>query len=249
MTRPLRTLAWTDQPNIGDRFTSLLFDAWGVEHTVTNEMADAEFVGVGSLLEQVGKPLHLTIWGTGRTSDFRRNAHVDLTSCTVLALRGPLTAMGSYGTRSPVDNRKGFVLGDPGLLAADLVDAEPMAPEVVGELIVPHWEDQERMKSERPGATFGDVLGDPILLLRQIREADVVISSSLHGLIFADALGVPRVWDWFDGVPFEGFKFRDYAALVGRFNPGDEVKVPESLVDEIASGLREVFHQWHRNVV
>ena len=248
MTKMIRTVAWTDQPNLGDRFTDLWLTKQGYDHTVTDKLAEGNFIGVGSLLEQC-QGHDLTIWGTGRATDPRKTGLVDLTKGTVLALRGPLSAMGAYGARSAVNSRKGFVMGDPGLLAADLLDDVPPRDRshVYPVTYVPHWTEYERVVAEKGEDATVNLLGDPIEALQRIREATYVVSSSLHGLIFADAFGVERVWDYQEKAVGDPFKFRDYASLVGKFEPGDSVKVADSIIRDITSGLREVFDLWAMN--
>lgn len=244
MSKTVKVVEWTDQPNLGDRFTDLLLTKWGYKTEVTNKYAEGNFIGVGSLLEQcAGHPL--TIWGTGRVTDSRETGLVDLTRANVLALRGPLSAMGSYGARSQVNLRKGFALGDPGLLAEDLLGEPP--DDIRDTVYVPHWSDYEKVKELRPEACVVNLLGDPIQALEEIRMADKVVSSSLHGIVFADAFGVERVWEYVDSVPGKGFKFRDYGSLVGRFEPGDSVKVADSIISGIQTELREVVTRWLMN--
>ena len=247
MSKTLRVVTWTEQPNLGDRFTSLWLEHQDIQHVVTDKWAEGNFVGVGSILEQA-QGHDLTIWGTGRSTDSRKTGMIDLTKATVLALRGPLTALGSYGARSAVNLRKGFTLGDPGLLAPDLLeDVPPRAKGVAGITYVPHWSEYNRVRNEQGEGSTVDLLGDPIEALQRIREASLVVSSSLHGLIFADAFGVERVWDYQEKAVGDPFKFRDYAALVGKFEPDDSVKVADSIIRGIQTELREVFDQWAMN--
>jgi len=242
----LKIVSWIEQPNLGDRFTDLWLTHQGYDHTVTDKYAEGNFIGVGSLLEQC-QGHDLTIWGTGRATDPRRTGIVDISKATVLALRGPLSALGAYGARSAVNSRKGFVMGEPGLLAADLLEDVPPRDTEYGTVYVPHWTEYERVVAERGEGRTVNMLGDPIEALQRIREAALVISSSLHGLVFADAFGVERIWEYSEAAVGDPFKFRDYAALVGRFEPDDSVKVADSIVRDINSGLREVFDLWAMN--
>jgi pyruvyltransferase len=51
----------------------------------------------------------------------------------------------------------------------------------------------------------------------QILDCELILSSSLHGLIIADAYGVPNVWMKCSDKTFDGaFKYQDYLLSVGR---------------------------------
>jgi hypothetical protein len=61
----------------------------------------------------------------------------------------------------------------------------------------------------------------------------MVLSSSLHGLIVADALGVPNRWvESSDRVIGRGFKFRDYLGAMGRRTDPIDLPAPESIDHE-----------------
>jgi pyruvyltransferase len=58
---------------------------------------------------------------------------------------------------------------------------------------------------------------DSISVIKEISEFRVIVSSSLHGFIAVDALGIPNVWiEPSDQVIEGGFKFQNYCSSVGR---------------------------------
>lgn len=83
-----------------------------------------------------------------------------------------------------------------------------------------------------PGVKFIDIATTDILgLLKDMLDCEVIISQSLHGLIFADSLGVPNVWVEHGalGRSKGDFKFYDYFSSIGRpFNKKIEVVRPLS---------------------
>lgn len=62
-----------------------------------------------------------------------------------------------------------------------------------------------------------DICGDIEDVIEQIVACDKIFSSSLHGIICADAYGLPAYWLHASNKPKgDGFKFRDYFSSVGR---------------------------------
>ena len=54
-------------------------------------------------------------------------------------------------------------------------------------------------------------------VIKEIVECEMIISSSLHGLILSDAYHIPNVWIKFSDETFDGsFKYLDYFASVKR---------------------------------
>src|SRR5699024_6623502 len=105
-------------------------------------------------------------------------------------------------------------LGDPGILAPLLVDGPVKKRYSLG--VIPHYHDVsspviEQLRVLGPGVRVIDVAWTPQEVAREIAACDAVISSSLHGLIFSDALGVPnahiRLGDKLKGGLY---KFHDY---------------------------------------
>ena len=57
----------------------------------------------------------------------------------------------------------------------------------------------------------------PIAFLRRMSTCAVVLSTSLHGLVFAEALGIPNLWvKAGDRLPGGEFKFHDWFSTTAR---------------------------------
>jgi pyruvyltransferase len=112
------------------------------------------------------------------------------------------------------------VYGDPALLFHRLfVCSRSRASRLV---VVPHHRDyaQAREMLRGQAVPIVDLLKPPRAVAQAIASAEVVYSSSLHGIIVAEALGLPAIWVEFgDRVIGAGFKFRDYYLASGRAPP------------------------------
>jgi len=220
----VRLFWWNAVPNLGDTLTWLLLRGYGFEvQWAPPEQAD--WVGIGSVLGWFDG-FTGTVWGSGRGgSDL---PPPDLTKAKVLALRG-------QETRSLVKGGEDAVLGDPALLISDFIQPE----RGIYTALVPHHKDQDRQRALYPDATFVDVTGPMDEALATIAGAERVISSSLHGLVLADAFGIPRKWELFEGDLGGGFfKFLDYGSVMGRRDPGQWYTPTAPLVDAVRSDLR-----------
>ena len=109
-------------------------------------------------------------------------------------------------------------MADPAILVRNMVKKPaPRERKYVG--VIPHHSDSnseflQNIKTEN--IKIIDVRENPIQVVREIRECRCILSSSLHGLIFADALGIPCQWVLFsDNVPGGAMKFEDYYSVYG----------------------------------
>jgi len=218
----VRLFWWNTVPNLGDVLTKMLLEHGG-EQVEFAPVSSAEWVGIGSVLELFFDS-RATIFGTGRAGPSA--PPTNLRKARVLALRGTATRALTFSDAE--------VLGDPGLLVTDLQerwDGDYTA-------IVPHWQDVPRLRALYPDATIVDVTGDPKAALLVLAGAGRIISSSLHGVVFADAYGIPRCWDPSPTTQAKGFKFRDYGTVVGAFEPMEWHTADPGLIERVKGDLR-----------
>ena len=198
--------------NAGDMVAALL-----AEHVLGHPVTlaspeEATLTTTGSILHHLPETYSGVIWGSGLMF---RDMEINLPNADIRCVRGPLTAARVNGGLGPE-----VALGDAALLANEL--PFPWSREkryTVG--VIPHYMDidNEVVKEwlvGHPGTTSIDICGRVPDVLRAITECQYILSSSLHGLIFADALGVPSAWIVLSDLIAGGeFKFRDYYAVFG----------------------------------
>lgn len=204
--------------NAGDWYSPLICERLAERGVVYAPPDRCDLVAAGSLLARLNKShrLHrlgirrrLQIWGTGslRPEDHLGGRHF------VHAVRGTLT-------RDRIDAAAPDVaLGDPGLLADHLLEAPARKRHALG--VIPHLVDQahpnvHRFLEHHPHARLLDISSPVPDLLKAIASCERILSSSLHGLIFADALGVPNQWfSVSTGLIGGRHKFDDYYSVFG----------------------------------
>jgi len=169
----------------------------------------------GQRLFAIGSVLHFartgdTVWGSGINGKIAANQH-QFGMLDVRAVRGPRTREYLLGRGIPVPE----VYGDPGLLMPLFFPAELLGPsEPRDVVVVPHFNE--------PLDKYRDFAGmlvtpdcPPVTFMRRLLGARLVVSSSLHGLILAEAYGIPSVYlDWGNGE--DRFKYDDYYLGTGR---------------------------------
>lgn len=136
-----------------------------------------------------------------------------LPNARILAVRGPLSGRGLGVTP---------VYGDPALLADELLPRLPAKTHNLG--LVPHWTDhvlETRPEFLRYDPIIIRVGDDPHRVIAQIASCRKIVASALHGIILADALGIPRRVEiapmMLSNPAREGglFKWKDYHASLG----------------------------------
>ena len=153
----------------------------------------------GPRLLAIGSILHRArdgdvVWGSGLKGSAAERfdaGRIDIRSC-----RGPITY--DFLKRRGCDLGKVTTLFDPGSLAPCLPVAETLDPRVNRgkTLIIPHFRELASFSRRNWRYRKQIVSVDCTLetMMARFIGAERVISSSLHGIIVAEALGVPAIW-------------------------------------------------------
>jgi len=229
---------WNTKKNFGDLVSPLLISRFTKLSSEWASPEEADMVMVGSILEHLPQGFRGVIAGSGKLHE---HSTLHLANAQILALRGPLTAIGIKGD---------YVLGDLGLLADELV---PLPEKKYDLGIVPHWTDKTLehtpvFKQFKPKIIR--VTDNPLDVIREIGECKKIVSSSLHGIITADAFNIPRRIEvaprMISHTHQEGglFKFLDYSASLGvKLEIGITQLIDPHVIADKQSELFDVMQQ------
>ena len=88
-----------------------------------------------------------------------------------------------------------------------------------------------------------DVFSETVEFIQQVSQCEMILSSSLHGLITADALKIPNRWiKLSDKIRGNDYKFADYYSAFGLKN------IRPNHLDSTykISSYNEVYESWQR---
>jgi Polysaccharide pyruvyl transferase len=238
-TSPPVSLYWYDKtPNFGDLLGPLLVGAvTGRDVVASKSDDDKQIASIGSVVSMV-RPGGAIIWGSGLirppdkslTRQIRKRLPLD-----VRAVRGKLTAevlRDQFGVRVP------NIFGDPALLFPRFFPFADQRQD--GTIVVcPHYSHlgffPGNAAIEGIKLKVLDVTTDALSVVKKIAGASYCISSSLHGVVIAQAYGVPWVWLRLEDIVLTGdrFKFEDFFSILDRDQVA-EVSVASSAVTKDA---------------
>lgn len=209
-------------PNFGDEIGPMVVRALLQErgiHYASPASAAQKLFSVGSVMHFVKPGDH--VWGTGINAK-RPMTLVDMTGVTVHAVRGPKTAesLKAQGISVPP------IYGDPGMLIKHVPELKSaIAPRKTRRVsLIPNFNDLARYRSH---PDLISPLQPPRDIVEKISQSELVIGSSLHAMVFADALGVPsRLISSSHEHPF---KYEDYYLGSGR-QPQRVAATPEEAI-------------------
>lgn len=168
---------------------------------------------IGSILDY-NATKNLTVWGSGFKYS---HGPLKVKPEKILAVRGPLSR--DLFLKQGVDCPE--IYGDPALLLPKIY--HPIVKKEYELGIIAHYLDKDKEGYHN----FAQKIDEQVLLIdiedsieqviKNILKCEKIASSSLHGLITADAYGIPTIQLKFsDKVSGGSFRFKDYMASVNR---------------------------------
>jgi pyruvyltransferase len=207
--KPIRAYWWKEVPNFGDVLMGLILAQFAEIKVKWAPVSKAQIVPGGSVLEHVPPLWDGYIIGAGKLYE-KSDLHLHTGTMTILGLRGPLTAR-----QCPPGN---YAIGDPGLLSAELVPVQGKRFDLG---LVPHWSDatlQNRPEFRGEGWSTHVInpRRPPLEVLAEISQCRRIVTSSLHGLIVADAYGLARRFEPAGVTSLRAglFQYLDYSASI-----------------------------------
>lgn len=193
--------------NVGDLMSLVLVQAIVESMGLDFEQRTSEtrrLLAIGSILEQAVEGA--TVWGSGLRHSILSPQGIAL---DLRAVRGPLTreALNKAGHDCPE------VFGDPAILFPRFYRPSPAQARPF--LVVPHFSREQDLLDAWPDHAISTRTSDWRGFIDAIASAEVVISGSLHGIILAEAYGVPAIW-LASAMDRDDFKYEDYYQGTGR---------------------------------
>lgn len=194
--------------NVGDILSKYIVEKMSgkkVIHCPKN--SPEKLCAIGSIISSATLESGGIFWGSGSHA---KSVDFFASNPKFLAVRGPLTRKMLLDTGYQCPD----IYGDPALLLPEFYHKPAISPKYkLG--VIGHWRHREKLDC-KDGVLFIDILRkeDEITsFIDEICSCEKILSSSLHGIIIANAYGVPARWFMMENFPLEGNpykKFHDY---------------------------------------
>ncbi|MGE7467972.1 polysaccharide pyruvyl transferase family protein [Bosea sp. NPDC003192] len=201
---------WMPNHNFGDNLNHYILSRIAKDGVVFTDILDAEtkVVSIGTILGWCNETTIAWGPGLGNVGDAVNPL------ATIRAVRGPRSRKRALecGCKCP------DVFGDPALLMPRIYRPVTEVRHKVG--LIPHYVDQkvvyQRYRNTDASIRVIDILDTPERVVDAIASCEMILSSSLHGVIAAHAYGIPAAWVEFgDKIGGDGTKYHDYFESVG----------------------------------
>lgn len=169
------------------------------------------------------------VWGSGLITDKIKKIKKPK---RIYAVRGPKTrrVLKAHSIDCPE------VYGDPALLLPKFYNPKIEKKYKIG--VILHYVDKTMIYYDlfnKDDIKIIDIQqSDPLKFIDELLECELIISSSLHGLIVSDAYGVPSIWvKLSNNIIGNNFKFYDYFESVKRLNEKPIEITSSSCIEDI----------------
>lgn len=208
--------------NFGDLLGPIIVEGIARKASLDWPGRDVRLLSVGSVLHEAQDGD--VVWGTGINGKIAPERH-RFEILDVRAVRGPRTRefLTERGIETPA------IYGDPALLLAHVAPHLASPKRTLDVVVVPNFEDLRRHRHRWPREIVKPTM--PIKrCLKEITAGRLVVGSSLHALIVAEAFGIPAR-------PVRSeietpLKYLDYYEGTGR----SDVKIAETIDEAVSLG-------------
>jgi pyruvyltransferase len=205
-------LWWTHADNFGDVLSPWLIAKMTGREVVAADPDEPHYVAIGSILRHTSAQSH--VWGAGSfgtedPSEFTAGARYS-------GVRGPLSRVRLRAQGITVPK----VFGDPALLVPAYFAPRVRKTHTYG--VVARWSERRVLEAQLgPDVRLIDLgTTDVEGVIEAMLSCRFIVTGSLHGLVMADAYGIPSAWRMAKGAEGGAFKFFDYFSSVDKFrNP------------------------------
>ena len=223
---------WYMSNNFGDNLNyDVIKYISGREPVCTFNRQEEHYIVCGSILTEAKD--NTTVWGAG----FGNSYDSIKSDAKVITVRGHLSEM-------LIDSAIEYV-GDPALIMPMIYNPTIKKKYNIG--IIPHWSQIELISEKfmySDELLFINPLQPVKEVIDKINSCENIASSSLHGLILADAYNVPNQWiDFGTEIGGDGFKFKDYYSTTDLEKQPSKVIIPDLfVVSNYAYDLNELIN-------
>lgn len=240
---------WQDAENVGDTLAPVIYHWMLKQKNITDKeiRKTIHLYTIGSILALTKYPSDAIVWGSGihRFFGVAVSARFNkIRKLDIRAVRGPVTAyiLESCGYKCPK------VYGDPGILMPLIYKSK--AKKVKGRIsVIRHYKSIDNALPEGCHM-ISTKTSDYKFFIDEICSSELVISSSLHGIILAESYGIPAIflqedmdkelikyYDWYYSTERKNIKFAYSIQEAMELEP---MSLPENL-DEMRKNLINTF--------
>ena len=208
---------WDSKPNFGDFIGPYLISKiTGMSVLNIQNLQFSGIMAVGSIMQMLDRK-NMTVWGSGLIEEPTDEVIKNLQKYEpeILSVRGSETA--KFLLEAGIDVPDKSVYGDPALILPLFYKPPETIYKKIG--VCPHHMHKEKFLSSvinKDYLKIIDVQKDVENVVNQISSSTVCISTSLHGLIIAQAYNIPWVWLEIidDNLIGNDFKFKDFFSSI-----------------------------------